>query len=51
MRRKEQSDVISQKVYMYRRLLDMTRPNMADRKRKTTKKKKERQSFTSTCFL
>lgn len=39
MRRKEQTLVISQKVYIYKRLLETTNPNMAERKRNRTKKK------------
>ena len=41
--------MISQKVYMNSRLLESTRPNMAERNRKITKKKNGRRSSTSGC--
>ena len=48
-KKKEQTLVISQKVYIYKRLLETTNPNMAERKRNRTKKKKFLLSRTSRC--
>ena len=45
MRKNEQRVVISQKKYIHTKLLDITRPNMADKNRNIKKKNQGLRSF------